>query len=88
MMYDIKFTERAIKDLKKLDPPIAKMILSWLEKNLSRTQNPRAKGKALSKEKKGAWRYRLGDYRILASINDYELLILVIQVGHRKDIYR
>lgn len=52
MMYDIKFTERAIKDLKKLDPPIAKMILSWLEKNLSRTQNPRAKGKALSKEKK------------------------------------
>jgi mRNA interferase RelE/StbE len=87
-MYEIRFTERAIKDLNKMDPAIGKMIFNWLEKNLSQAQNPREKGKALSKEKKGAWRYRVGDYRILARINDHELLILVIQAGHRKDVYR
>jgi mRNA interferase RelE/StbE len=87
-MYKVKITEKALKALKSLDKQIARMIIAWIEKNLEGTKDPRAKGKALSHDKKGIWRYRVGNYRILTNIMDNELIILVIEFGHRKDIYK
>ena len=60
----------------------------WIEKNLEGTSDPRKRGKGLSPDKKGIWRYRVGNYRIHANIRDDELIILVIEFGHRKDIYK
>jgi mRNA interferase RelE/StbE len=85
-MYKVKISEKALKSLKKLDKQIARMIIACIEKNLEGTNDPRIKGKGLSHDKKGIWRYRVGNYRILTNIRDDELIILVIEFGHRKDI--
>ncbi len=69
-MFTVKLSSHALQSVRKLDKQIAKMILSWIEKNLEGTTNPRAKGKALSYNKKGIWRYRVGNYRILTNIID------------------
>lgn len=87
-MYKVEISEKAIKNLKQLDKSIDRMLLAWIEKNLEGTDNPRIHGKGLSYEKKGIWRYRVGNYRILASIEDERLVILLIDFGHRKDSYR
>lgn len=87
-MYRVKISEKAIKSLKNFDKQIARMIIAWIEKNLEGTNDPRKTGKGLSHDKKGIWRYRVGNYRILANIRDDELIILVIEFGHRKDIYK
>jgi mRNA interferase RelE/StbE len=87
-MYKVKISEKALKTLKSLDKQIARMIIAWIEKNLEGTKDPRAKGKGLSNDKKSIWRYRVGNYRILTNIMDDELIILVIEFGHRKDIYK
>ena len=86
-MYSLRISENAKKDLVKLDKQCAKIIVSWLKKNLENTTNPRALGKPLKGKLKGMWRYRVGDYRILSLIKDNELIVLVITVGHRKDVY-
>ena len=88
MSYTILFTQRAKKQLSKLDKNIAKLIASWLKKNLEGCENPRIHGKALVANKAGQWRYRVGDYRILAEIKDDEVIILVLQIGHRREIYK
>ncbi len=82
--YQVCFSERAIKDLNKLDRFTKKMIVGWIEKNLEGCENPRAKGKALVADKKGQWRYRIGDYRLLCIIEDEKLVILALSVGHRR----
>ncbi|MFA5471247.1 MAG: type II toxin-antitoxin system RelE/ParE family toxin [Acholeplasmataceae bacterium] len=87
-MYRVKISEKAIKSLKNLDKQIARMIIAWIEKNLEEANDPRKRGIGLSHDKKGIWRYRVGNYRILANIIDDELIILVIEIGHRKDIYK
>ncbi|MBQ9887249.1 MAG: type II toxin-antitoxin system RelE/ParE family toxin [Lachnospiraceae bacterium] len=63
------------------------MIKAWIEKNLVGTSDPRAHGKGLTSNRSGQWRYRVGDYRILADIQDDTLIILVIDIGHRSKIY-
>lgn len=87
MIFHVEFTESAKKDLKKLDIYTQKIILLWLNKNLEGTNDPRQHGKALISNRKGQWRYRIGDYRVIVKIEDDKLLILVIALGHRKDIY-
>ena len=87
-MYRVKISEKALKVLINLNKQIARMIVAWIEKNLEGTNNPRDNGKGLSHDKKGIWRYRVGNYRILANIIDDELIILLIEFGHRKDIYK
>ena len=86
--YRVKYEKKAIKQLEKIDRPERYILRSWIEKNLVGTTNPRQHGKALKGELNEYWRYRVGDYRIIAEINDDEVLILVIEVGHRRDIYR
>lgn len=87
MRYHVEFTKAALKDLKKMDPPVAALIIGWLRKNIENCDNPRIHGKALSADLKGQWRYRVGDYRILAQIEDDKVRVLVICIGHPRDIY-
>jgi len=88
MSYTVLFTQKAKKQLSKLDKNTAKLIASWLKKNLDGCENPRLHGKALVANKSGQWRYRVGDYRILAEIKDEEVIILVLQIGHIREIYK
>lgn len=87
MRYKVQFTPRALKDLKKLDRHTAALILGWVRKNLEDCENPRIHGKALTADKSGQWRYRVGDYRLLAKIEDDTITILILNAGHRRDIY-
>ena len=88
MIYELKYEARAVKQIKKLDLATRKLIKSWIEKNLLNTDNPRQHGKGLTGSLSQYWRYRVGDYRILAEINDAEIIIIIVEVGHRRDIYR
>lgn len=85
--YSVDYTERALKQLKKLDTFTRKQIISWIEKNLVGCEDPRAKGKGLTANRSGQWRYRIGDYRVIADIQDNIVTILVLEVGHRSKIY-
>ena len=87
MKYRVIFSETAKKQLKKLDKHISALILGWIEKNLEGCENPRQHGKSLTGDKSGQWRYRIGDYRIICEIMDEEITILVLEAGHRKNVY-
>ena len=87
MQYKVIFAERAKKQLKKLDKHIAALIIGWLEKNIQNCENPRLHGKGLVENKSGQWRYRIGDYRVICEIQDKEIIVLVLEVGHRREIY-
>ena len=85
--YTVKFSERARKQLYKLDRQRFILITNWIGKNLENCENPRAHGKALTANRSGQWRYRIGDYRLIAKIEDEEVTILVLEVGHRREVY-
>lgn len=87
MKYRVVFSERAKKQLQKIDKHISSLIIAWLEKNVDGTENPRLHGKALVENRTGQWRYRIGDYRIICEIKDEEVTVLVLEVGHRRSIY-
>jgi mRNA interferase RelE/StbE len=86
-MWTIEFDERAQHDLAKLDKPIAKRIRRFLEDRIAPSEDPRAFGKPLQHNLAGKWRYRVGDYRILCNIEDDKLIVLVVEVGHRRYVY-
>ena len=88
MKYTVVFSEEALKDLKKLDKHTAALIIGWVRKNLEGCENPRAHGKGLTANLSGKWRYRVGDYRLLADIQDDKVVIMMLRVGHRSDIYK
>ena len=88
MRYTVEYTSKALKSLKKLDKPVLLMIKSWIEKNLIGTTEPRRHGKGLTSNRSGHWRYRVGDYRIIADIEDEKLIILVVEVEHRSRVYK
>ena len=87
-MFRVEFSNRAKKELRKMDKQVSSLIIGWIRKNLEGCENPRAHGKALIADKAGSWRYRVGDYRIICEINDDKIIVLVLSVGHRKDIYK
>lgn len=87
MNYTVIFADKAQKQLEKLDKSIAALIIGWVEKNLQNYENPRLHGKGLIANKSGQWRYRIGDYRLICEIQENEITILVLEVGHRKNIY-
>ena len=87
MNFKIKFTEQALKQLKKIDKHTASLITGWLRKNIEGCSDPRQHGKGLTANRSGQWRYRVGDYRIIAEIQDEEIIVLVIEIGHRRNIY-
>lgn len=85
--YEVKYSSRAVKDLQKLDRYTRQMIYAWIGKNLVGCSNPRQHGKALTANRSGQWRYRIGDYRLICQIDDNQLVILALTVGHRREIY-
>ena len=87
MAWQVEFEEAALKDLAKLDKQVARRIIDFLRERVS--NDPRSVGEALKGSKLGAfWKYRVGDYRIVASIEDDALRVLVVRVGNRREVYR
>ncbi|MCP4115129.1 MAG: type II toxin-antitoxin system RelE/ParE family toxin [Desulfobacteraceae bacterium] len=84
MAYKIKYIPEALKQLSKLDKTVAKNIIEYMKK---RTEDPTGSGKPLRKDLKGYWRHRVGNYRVVSCIEDDTLTVLVIRIGHRKDVY-
>ena len=85
--YKLEYSKEALKDLKRLDNSVARVIYAWMKKNIEGCENPRVHGKGLSSNRSGQWRYRIGDYRLICDINDSELVILAVSIGHRRDVY-
>ncbi len=85
--YKIIYEEKARKQIKKLDSFDARQIKKWIEKNLIDTENPYLHGKQLVGNLSKYWRYRVGNYRILAEIDNQNITIIIVSVGHRKEIY-
>ena len=89
MVWELKFDEDAKKDLAKLDKQVAKRITTFLGGRVAALDDPRSIGEALKGSKLGDfWKYRVGDYRIIASIEDGALRILVVRIGNRREVYR
>ena len=86
-MWKIIFDKKAEESLKKIERTIEKKIIRYMEVKVSVLQNPRLIGKPLTGNKKGLWRYRVGDYRVVCDIKDSEIMILVVDADHRKNIY-
>ena len=86
-MYKVVFDKRIEKDIKKLDKQAQRVLFNWIDKNLNNCINPRIKEKALLHDKKGFWRYRIGDYRLLTEIEDDKLIIVALYYKHRREVY-
>jgi len=84
----VKFDPRAFAELQKLDRSAQKRITDYLRERVARRPNPRESGNALTGEMAGFWRYRVGDYRLVCSIDDGRRFVQVWRVAHRKDVYR
>jgi mRNA interferase RelE/StbE len=89
MAWRIEFSKLARNDLDGLDPQIAKRIVRFLDERVAPLGNPRLIGEALKGQTFGAfWKYRVGDYRIVASLEDEVMRVLVVRVGNRREVYR
>lgn len=86
--YEVRLGKGAQKDIKKMDQNDARIIMSWISKNLVNCEDPYAHGKALTGNLKGKWRYRVGNYRLISNIDDEKVVILILEAGHRKEIYK
>lgn len=87
MSWVYRFDDRALKELRKLGKKAQRDIIAYLDERITGEGDPRRFGKGLKADLVGLWRYRVGDYRVLCQIRDGELLILVVAVGHRRDVY-
>ena len=88
MKYTVNYERKARKQLSKMDSSVSKKIYAWVDKHLEGCDNPRALGKALTGNWAGYWRYRVGDYRLIADIQDDKIIIVIAEVAHRKEIYK
>lgn len=85
--YDVELSERFKKEFRKLDKYTQKIIRAWINQNLVNSKDPRLHGKGLTANRKGQWRYRIGDYRLICEIQDEKLIILALSIGHRREVY-
>ncbi len=88
MAWTLRISETARRQLKKLDRSTAQTLLRYLNRLVQETEDPRQRGKGLTANLTGLWRYRVGDYRVICDIQDGELVVLVLQVSHRSQAYR
>ena len=89
LAWRIEFEDAALKELAKLDKPVARRILAFLRERVAALDDPRSVGDALKGSKLGEfWKYRVGDYRVIAHIEDGALCVLVLKVGNRREVYR
>ena len=88
MAWRIEFRPNARADLRKLDPSVQRRLLTFLEHRVVASGDPRRLGKPLRGEKRELWSYRVGSYRIVCLLQDERLVVVVVSVGHRRDVYR
>jgi mRNA interferase RelE/StbE len=89
LAWRIEFADSAAKQLRKLGPAVARRITTFLRDRVAPAEDPRTLGAALKGDELGQfWKYRVGDFRIIAEIRDREVRILVVRLGHRRDVYR
>lgn len=88
MVYKLEFSKRFDRQFSKLDKSTQRYIFNWLIKHLDNVENPRYSGKSLTGNKQGLWRYRIGNYRVIVGISDTNCVIIAVEVGHRKFIYK
>jgi mRNA interferase RelE/StbE len=89
MAWTIELSLQAQKELDQLDPPIARRILAFLHERVATLEDPRSVGEALRGSRLGEfWRYRVGDYRLIAHIEDQAVTILVLTIGNRREVFR
>ena len=87
--WTIEFAEGAARQLRKLDRTVARRIIAFLRERVSTAADPRSLGEALKGDELGRfWKYRVGDYRVIAEIRDREIRIVVVRLGHRSAVYR
>jgi mRNA interferase RelE/StbE len=87
-LWRIEFDRAAVRDLRKLGADAESRVLRYLRERISGNKDPRRSGHALTGDRKGLWRYRVGDYRVVAAIEDDRFVVLVVAVGHRREVYR
>ena len=87
MTWTVEFDDAAAKELRKLDRQAQQEILRYLRERITTDEDPRRFGKPLSRDIAGLWRYRVRNYRMICNIEDGKLSVLVLSVGHRKDVY-
>jgi mRNA interferase RelE/StbE len=83
----VEFDRDAARDLRKLGAVAQRSILRYLRERIAVADDPRRFGHALTGDRKGLWRYRVGDFRIVASIEDDRFIVLVVTIGHRREVY-
>jgi mRNA interferase RelE/StbE len=89
LAFEIEFDPEAVKDLKKLDRPIQERLVAFLKQRVATLDNPRDIGEALAGGKLGAyWKYRVGDWRIICDVQDRRIVVRVLRIGNRRDVYR
>jgi mRNA interferase RelE/StbE len=88
LVWQIEFDSEAESDLRKIDREIQRRILRYLRERIATEKDPRRFGAPLRRELSGLWKYRLGDYRIICRIEDKKVVVYVIRIGHRKNIYK
>ena len=89
MAFEIEFDPEAVKDLKKLDLPVQQRLIGFLKLRVATLENPRDIGEALAGGKLGAyWKYRVGDWRIICDIQDRRIVVRVLRIGNRREVYR
>ncbi len=88
MTWNIEFGKKALKSFKALGFDAQECILTYIYERLAPIDNPKTLGKALIGKLKGLWRYRVGDYRIVCRLEKETITIFVIDIGHRKEIYK
>ena len=88
MSWKLEYSDKARKELQKLDHTQRAIILSWMDKNIDGCENPRDYGKGLTSDDSGEWRYRIGDFRVLCDIQDNRLVVLAFMVEHRSKVYK
>jgi mRNA interferase RelE/StbE len=86
-IWTVKLTTRAAKTLNSFDKSAKQRLENFIDR-LTQMENPRSSGKALQGPLSGLWRYRVGEYRLIAQIKDNDLIILILEIDHRKDVYR
>jgi mRNA interferase RelE/StbE len=87
-VWRIEFDRAAVRDLRRLGIDGERRVLRYLRERIAGSDDPRRYGRALTGDRTGFWRYRVGDYRIVAVIEDNRFVVLIVAVGHRREVYR
>lgn len=86
-MWRIEYSEKATRELLRIDREAARRIKRYLDERIATDEDPRRFGEGLTEHLSGLWKYRIGDFRVIAEIQDDRLVVLVIRVGHRSKVY-